>query len=99
MLRYRLNLALILLAAAGQAAADGDVMQMPPAAPPAAEHQEIQMDLPVKGMSMHQVEAKFGAPQEKIPAVGEPPISRWVYPDYTVYFERQYVLHTVLKRK
>jgi hypothetical protein len=89
-----------ILLAAGSTAANGDVVQIPPAAPEDAAAQPAQhMDLPVRGMNMQQVEARFGTPLEKIAAVGKPPISRWIYADYTVYFEHQYVLHTVLKRK
>ena len=53
--------------------------------------------LPVRGMNMANVEHIFGAPQEKDAAVGKPPITRWVYPDYVVYFEYNLVLHTVMK--
>jgi len=31
-------------------------------------------------------------------AVGDPPISRWEYADFTVYFEYDRVVHAVLKR-
>ncbi len=51
--------------------------------------------IPVKGMTMQQVEEQFGHPNQKLPAIGDPPISRWIYDRYTVYFERQYVIHTV----
>ncbi len=27
--------------------------------------------------------------------MGDPPITRWVYPDFTVYFEYQYVINAV----
>lgn len=50
---------------------------------------------PGKGLSMDQVETRFGSPQEKIPAVGDPPISRWVYGNFTVYFEYEHVIHSV----
>lgn len=59
--------------------------------------------LPVRGMSMANVEHIFGAPLQKLPAVPEPgtklhpPITRWIYPTYVVYFEYNYVVHTVLK--
>jgi len=53
---------------------------------------------PRRFITMEQVEKGFGAPAEKMPAVGEPPITRWVYKDYTVYFEHQLVLHTVTNR-
>jgi hypothetical protein len=51
---------------------------------------------PAKGMSMAQVEARFGAPDTRMAPVGEPPITRWVYDQYTVYFEHQYVIHSVV---
>lgn len=50
---------------------------------------------PHNGMSMTQVEQRYGAPQERKAPVGEPPISRWIYPDYTVYFEHDLVLTSV----
>ena len=51
---------------------------------------------PERGMSKAQVEATFGAPSEKVGAVGHPPIGRWVYPGFTVYFEYNHVVHAVL---
>lgn len=54
--------------------------------------------LPRRGSLMTQVEAQFGAPSEKREAVGNPPITRWVYPAFTVYFEHDHVVHSVLKK-
>lgn len=56
--------------------------------------------LPVRGQSMSQVEASFGAPQERLdPRGGQkhqwPTINRWVYPSFTVYFEKQKVIDVV----
>jgi hypothetical protein len=51
---------------------------------------------PRRGMTMSQVAAKFGAPVTKIPAVGRPPISRWEYPGFVVYFESNYVIDSVI---
>jgi hypothetical protein len=48
-------------------------------------------------MDMANVEHIFGTPLEKQDAVGKPPITRWVYSDYIVYFEYNKVLHTVMK--
>lgn len=63
--------------------------------------EKVQRDAPIAtpshGRTMEQVETGFGTPSQKIPAVGEPPISRWVYPDFTVYFEDQFVIHTVIR--
>lgn len=53
---------------------------------------------PNRGMSMETVEAKWGRPQQKRDAVGEPPISRWEYPGFIVYFEYSHVIHAVTKR-
>jgi hypothetical protein len=51
---------------------------------------------PNRGMSMSAVEAKFGQPANRHNAVGEPPITRWDYPGFSVYFERQFVIHAVM---
>jgi hypothetical protein len=51
---------------------------------------------PARGSTMESVKAKFGAPSQEIPAVGRPPITRWEYPGYVVYFENDRVLHTVV---
>lgn len=54
------------------------------------------MEVPGNGLSMSEVEARYGTPQDKRAAVGEPPISRWVYDRWSVYFEYDRVLYTVL---
>jgi len=53
-------------------------------------------DLPVNGLTMVEVEARYGEPDERIGPVGEPPITRWVYSDYSVYFEHRVVIESVL---
>lgn len=55
------------------------------------------IQVPVRGMDMANVEHIFGTPLQKQDAVGKPPITRWVYADYVVYFEYNKVLHTVMK--
>lgn len=52
---------------------------------------------PARGMSMDRVEERFGAPVSRGGTVGEPPISRWEYTDFVVYFEHQHVIHAVTK--
>ena len=59
--------------------------------------------LPKRGASMAQVEAQFGAPQQKFDAVGggssaTPPITRWQYEQFTVYFENTHVVNAVLNK-
>jgi len=51
---------------------------------------------PKGGLTMDQVAAKYGQPDKKMAAVGKPPITRWVYDKYTVYFENNRVIHSVL---
>lgn len=53
---------------------------------------------PSTGVSMDRVQAQFGQPDSIKAAVGEPPITRWVYPAYTVYFEHQHVIDVVVHR-
>ena len=52
----------------------------------------------VRGLSMQSVRAKWGEPRAKRGAIGDPPISRWDYPNYGVYFEYDHVVHAVQKR-
>ncbi len=49
-------------------------------------------------MTMTRVESTFGAPSNRVAAVGQPPITRWEYPGFVVYFEHQHVIHTVAVR-
>src|ERR1700736_2407164 len=51
---------------------------------------------PARGLTMDEVATKFGSPVSKVPAVGNPPISRWDYPGLVVYFEREHVIHSVV---
>lgn len=65
--------------------------------------QSESIPLPARGMTMSQVEARFGAPSEKRAPVGGqqpqwPPITRWVYPQFSVYFENDKVVDAVVKQ-
>lgn len=51
------------------------------------------LTLPERGATQTQVQEKFGSPETQQPAVGEPPITRWNYPAFTVVFEREHVIH------
>jgi hypothetical protein len=55
------------------------------------------VETPKTGMRKDQVEARFGTPNEKSGPVGEPPIYTWDYQQFTVYFEGDYVIHSVVK--
>lgn len=55
---------------------------------------------PVRGWTSAQVQARFGSPQQKLePQGGQkrqwPTIQRWVYPAFTIYFERDRVIDVV----
>lgn len=56
-------------------------------------------EAPHKGMSMDGVAQAFGQPLEVRGPVGDPPITRWVYDGYTVYFEHRHVIHSVISRE
>ena len=61
------------------------------------------IELPARGLSMQAVEARFGAPLERRPTAGgdaaaHPPINAWRYAGFTVYFERDRVISSVLNR-
>lgn len=68
-----------------------DELQLPAAA------SQGSVSHPTRGMSMDKVTAAFGEPANRQPAVGQPPITRWEYPGFVVYFENRTVLHTVIK--
>ena len=51
------------------------------------------VNLPGRGMSMTDVEARFGSPTTKMEEVGDPPITRWIYDDFTVFFEYQFAFY------
>ncbi len=51
---------------------------------------------PTNGQTMKMVLAKFGQPSEKLPPVGNPPITRWVYEEFTVYFEHKLVVNSAV---
>ena len=59
--------------------------------------------LPTRGLSMAEVEARHGAPADRMdPRGGQksqwPTIHRWVYPQFTVYFEQDRVIDAVLNK-
>jgi hypothetical protein len=53
------------------------------------------VDRPKRGSTMAEVEKHFGAPAEKHATVGQPPITRWDYAGFAVFFEHDRVIHAV----
>ncbi|HSR65054.1 MAG TPA: hypothetical protein VLM17_05550 [Xanthomonadaceae bacterium] len=65
--------------------------------------QENAAAMPRRGMSMAEVQARFGAPAERLdPRGGQkrawPTINRWTYPAFTVYFEKDRVVDAVANK-
>jgi hypothetical protein len=65
--------------------------------------EENKAAMPARGMTMQQVEARFGAPSERLdPRGGQkrqwPAIHRWSYPAFTVYFEKNRVIDAVANK-
>lgn len=100
--RYALMLALAALpfAAPAQTAAGhvaetrGDVLLLE------RVRQENSAALPARGTTMAQVQARYGAPADRLdPRGGQkrawPTINRWRYPAFTVYFEKNRVIDAV----
>lgn len=84
-----------LLALSGAASADTLLIER--------AQEESKAEMPVRGQTMEQVEAKYGAPSEKLdPQGGQkrqwPTINRWVYPTFTVYFEKSRVVDVVANK-
>lgn len=84
--------------AAVSLAAQADVLQMPEQAPVAAAAPAA---LPAKGSSKTEVLRQFGEPAVKHPAKGggspkHPPITRWDYPGFSVFFEHSHVVDVVM---
>jgi len=64
---------------------------------------ESSIVLPKRGSSMAAVETAFGVPVRKFAAVGggshsTPPITRWQYETFSVYFENDHVVDAVLNK-
>lgn len=80
-----------LLAALVLTSAVADAADQLPADPVAVER-------PQRGITMATVQSRFGEPVTRHPAVGQPPITRWDYPSFAVFFEHDRVIHAVLAR-
>lgn len=91
----RMVLALIVIACTGlvlPAALSADVLLIEEV------RQAERMDVPANGTTTAEVRARFGEPVKVYAAVGDPPIARWEYDRWSVYFEYDLVLFTVLHK-
>ncbi len=76
-------------------AAVADTLDLSPAQ---AREKFEQAGKPTRGMTQERVARDYGEPASRRSPVGDPPISRWEYPDFVVYFEYDKVIHAVAKR-
>lgn len=80
-----------------QTTTEGDVIVVEEYTPPAASApSQPDRPVPTRGMDMDNVRNVFGEPQEEHAPVGDPPITRWDYDGYSVFFEYDKVLHSVI---
>jgi hypothetical protein len=86
------TISLVALLAAAWSTAGADTLQMKGAAAPQDDGR------PTRGMTQASVESKYGAPATVKAPVGDPPITRWEYTGFVVYFEYDKVIHAVRKR-
>ena len=86
--RILMSLLTLILIHSGSALADVLLVDSIQSAP--------QIQTPRNGLSMSQVRQQFGSPKAEVPAVGDPPISRWEYDGYSVFFENDLALHSVV---
>jgi hypothetical protein len=84
-----------LLGASASAQADVLLLDSIEAAPP---NTAAGLMRPRGGSTMDSVRAGYGEPSSTQAAVGDPPITRWIYPGYTVYFEYDRVIEVVVHR-
>ncbi len=84
------SLLTLLLISSGPALADVLLVDSIQSAP--------QVKTPRNGLTMSQVRQQYGNPTAEVPAVGDPPISRWEYDSFSVYFEHDLALHAVIHR-
>ena len=57
---------------------------------------DSQVQRPKRGSTMNEVEKHFGAPTTRHATVGKPPITRWDYQNFSVFFEHDRVIHAVV---
>jgi hypothetical protein len=86
------TMTLVALLCAAWGTAGADTLQMDGAVAPAQDGR------PTRGMTQASVESKYGEPASVKAPVGDPPITRWEYTEFVVYFEYDKVIHAVRKR-
>ena len=65
---------------------------------PAGQQGDAAIVTPSTGQNKTNVASSFGQPLQTSGSIGDPPISRWEYDQFYVYFEYDHVIHSVLKK-
>lgn len=86
MLRYLFPLMMVLMCSAAQA----ETIRIP-----LGQQGLDQQTTPSRGDSKNSVLDQFGLADEELPPVGHPPITRWDYRYFSVYFEGDRVINSV----
>ena len=53
---------------------------------------------PTQGMSAQKVKETWGIPKSVTEPIGNPPIQRWEYEKFFVFFEKEHVINSVFKK-
>ena len=85
---HRLSVVLFMLAFA--APANAETIRIP-----VGYQGQADAPTPRRGESKASVQERFGPADKEHPSVGKPPISRWDYPAFSVYFEDRHVINSV----
>lgn len=57
----------------------------------------LKQQIPTRGLSRDEVTQVYGEPVSRTGPTGHPPIETWHYDYFSVYFESDRVIHSVLK--
>ena len=82
--------------ALGAATSQADEVKVPVGAQGA---QTTAAERPERGTHRDTVVKRFGQPVASTEPVGDPPISRYEYADFFVYFEHDLVIHSVMRHQ
>lgn len=91
-MHLKLPLAILLLALT-PFGAYADVVRIPVG----QQQTPTDVSLPQTGTTKESVSREYGEPLRRQGPTGEPPIYRWDYDEFTVYFENDRVIHSVVK--
>jgi hypothetical protein len=89
----------LLAAGLALASASGPILADTLVVDAATAARESAAERPSRGMTLATVERRWGEPESRSAAVGRPPITRWEYPGFVVFFEDQHVVHAVARAR